>query len=110
MNLIGNENLQKWFNRRTKCRTKNNNSKNIGTEMHVFWHCDRTKGTGKRFTKLFLNYWKDFLSSMVYVVNCPVQLCLDCDEDCVLNFSIYWAKKKSTFLLWSTAQVRSVNM
>lgn len=49
------------------------------------------------------------LSSKVYLLNCTVDLCLDCDKECILNFCTYLAKKW-ILLLWSTAQVPSIDM
>lgn len=83
----------------------------IGTVMHVFWDCDKIKMYWKEIHKIIQKIiGKIFaMSPKVYLLNCTVDLGLDCDKECVLNFCIYLAKK-CILLLWSTAQVPSVNM
>lgn len=83
----------------------------IGTVMHVFWDCDKIKMYWKEIHKITQKIiGKTFvLSPKVYLLNCTVELCLDRDKECVLNFCIYLAKK-FILLLWSTAQIPSINM
>ncbi len=88
-----------------KCKVDN------GTVMHVFWDCDKIKMYWKEIHKIIqIIIGKTFvLSPKVYLLNCTMELCLDCDKESVLNFCIYLAKK-CILLLWSTARVPSINM
>lgn len=84
---------------------------NIGTVMHVFWDCDMIKTYWKEIHKAVQKIiGKSFaLSPSIYLLNCKAELHLNHDQESVLHFCTFLARK-CILLLWSTRHVPSVNM